>query len=513
MIVIGVDVGTTGVKAVAFAEDGSIAGSAYEEYPLRFTFPGAVELDAAGVRAAALRVIGEAAAESGRAAEVRAAEVRAIGVASQGEAFAAVDGAGAVLCDLMVSSDTRGEAHMEALARQVGPERLYAITGHTPHPMYSAGKLLWLREHRPDVWAVAARFLFAADLVTALLSGETFTDHSVAARTMLFDVRARDWSQVMLDLVGLDRARLPRLVRAGNRAAQVRADVAGTLGLPADTLVTTAGHDQPVGALGCGAATPGAASYSIGTVECITPALAEARLTEDLRAANLAVYPHVVGDLYASVAFNVTGGSALRWLRDVLLPDVAKEASAAGEDPYDRITAMASPTPSHLALVPHFGPTGTPHFDVDGAGVLFGIGLSTSRADIVRAFLEGITLEMRWNLEALRSAGFRLTELRAIGGGSRSRVWMQIKADILGVPLVSMRVTEATCMGAALLAGQAAGAWDAGEQSRRWAAADRVYEPSTAHAGAYAERFALYQDVYRALGPARARLGQMKGTN
>jgi len=507
MMVLGVDVGTTGVKAVAFSEEGAIAGQAYEEYPLRFPFEGAAELDAAGVRDAALRVIAAAAAET-----ERAGEVRAIGVASQGEAFAALDASGAPLCDLMVSSDTRGETHMETLAARFGPERLYAITGHTPHPMYSACKLLWLKERRPDVWKAATRFLFAADLVTEALTGEAFTDHSVAARTMLFDVRARDWSEALLGYVGLERSRLPRLLRAGTPGAPLRSGMADRLGLPAGVVVTTAGHDQPVGALGCGAAAPGAASYSIGTVECITPALAEPRLTEDLRAANLAVYPHVAGELYTSVAFNVTGGSALRWLRDALLPEVAEAARAAGEDPYDRITAMASPEPSELTLVPHFGPTGTPHFDVDGAGVLFGLDLSTSRAEVIRAFLEGITLEMRWNLEALRSAGFRLTELRAIGGGSKSRVWMQIKADILGVPLASMRVTEATCMGAALLAGQAAGAWDAAERSRAWATIDRVHEPSGATAAAYADRFALYQDVYRALGAARERLARMKGT-
>lgn len=506
-MVIGVDVGTTGVKAIAFGGNGTPAGSAYEEYPLRFPFPGAAELDAVEVRAAALRVIRSAAAQAGPD------QVRAIGVASQGEAFGAVAPDGRFLCDLMVSSDTRGTPYIAWFEQQVGVRRLFEVTGHTSHPMHSVYKFLWLKEHRPDVWEQAACYLFAQDLVTSALTGRRVTDHSMAARTMLFDVAARDWSTELLDLVGLDRSRLPEAVPAGTPIGEVLPEVARELGLPAGVIVVPAGHDQPVGALGCGAATPGTASYAIGTVECITPTLDRLRLTDDLRAANLAVYPHVLAGAYTTVAYNITGGSALRWLRDVLLPDVAAEARAAGEDPYERITGMASPEPAPLTLVPHFGPTGTPHYDPHGAGVLFGLNLATTRAEIIRAFLEGITLEMRWNLEVLRASGFTLTELRAVGGGSRSRAWMQVKADILGVPLVSMRVTEATCMGAALLAGQGAGLWKAAAASQVWAVADRVYEPTAVHAGAYSDRFALYQEVYAALGPARERLHLMKGTD
>lgn len=506
-MVIGVDVGTTGVKAIAFTERGQLVGSAYEEYPLRFPFPGAAELDAEGVRAAALRVIRSAAAQAG------AGQVRAIGVASQGEAFGAVAPDGRFLCDLMVSSDTRGAPYIPWFEQQIGARRLFEVTGHTSHPMHSVYKFLWIKEHRPDVWERASCYLFAQDLVTSALTGRRVTDHSMAARTMLFDVAARDWSPELLAIVGLERERLPEAVAAGTPIGELLPQVAADLGLPPGVIVVPAGHDQPVGALGCGAAAPGTASYAIGTVECITPTLDRLRLTDDLRAANLAVYPHVIADAYTTVAYNITGGSALRWLRDVLMPDVAADARAAGEDPYERITAMASPDPAPLALVPHFGPTGTPHYDALGAGVLFGLNLATTRAEIIRAFLEGITLEMRWNLEVLRASGFTLTELRAVGGGSRSRAWMQVKADILGVPLVSMQVTEATCMGAALLAGQGAGLWQATQASSQWAVADRVYQPNSQHAGAYAERFALYQEVYAALGPARERLNQMKGTD
>jgi xylulokinase len=231
-------------------------------------------------------------------------------------------------------------------------------------------------------------------------------------------------------------------------------------------------------------------------------------MSAELMKANLVIYPHVVPDTYTTQGFNATGGSVLKWVRDNFALEEAEEARRHGEDPYDRIIAAASAEPSNLVLLPHFGPTGTPHLDSLGAGLLFGLKLSTTRAEVLRAVLEGITYEIKWNLSILSEAGFALDELRAIGGGAKSETWMQIKADILGIPLTTMRVTEATCMGAALLAGHGAGLLDV--RTTSWAEPIKTFEPRAEYASMYEERFAVYREVYASLAKARDMLHNLE---
>jgi xylulokinase len=496
MSLMGVDVGTTGVKAVVFDESGRLLSRAYEEYPLLFPFPGACELDSRTVVEASLRVIGEA------ANHVRNADpVRAIGIASQGEAFTPIDDYGRMLGNMMTSSDARAQSLVQPWAETFGEKRLYKTTGHTAYPMYSLFKLLWLKQNQPKVWARTWKFLFCADLLAYVLTGETQTDYTMAARTMMFDVARKQWSAAILEGLELSADQLPEVAPSGGIVGTVKP----AIGLGQDVRVAVCGHDQPVGALGCGAAAPGRAAYSIGTVECICPAADRLILSTELMAANLATYPHVLPDTYTTVAFNVTGGSVLKWVRDNYATEEASEALVKGEDPYDHIIAAASDEPAGVILLPHFGPTGTPHFDAQGAGVLFGLKLSTSRAEVLRAVLEGITYEMKWNAAILEESGFGLTELRAIGGGAKSETWMQIKADILGIPLTTMRVTEATCMGAALLAGHGAGITDV---NAPWAEPIRTFEPQRKYTSLYEERFALYKELYQSLGRARQMLNQ-----
>ena len=504
MSFLGVDVGTTGVKAVAFSADGAQIASAYEEYPLLFPFRGAAELDSARVIAAARRVIASVAAQSA------SDPVQSIGVASQGEAFTPLAADGSVLGNGMVSSDTRAADLVPAFSEAFGAERLYGTTGHTPYPMYSLYKLLWLRDNQPEVWRGMSRILFMQDLVAYTLTGEMATDPSLAARSMLYDVSAGDWSPEVLHALVLDAACLPRIVPSGTPCGGVTAEAASELGLAAGIPVACCGHDQPVGAVGCGASNPGVAAFSIGTVECICPALDRLILDPLLMRSNLASYPHVIGGLWTTVLFSITAGSVLRWLRDQVAVSETEQAAADGVDAYSRIMDAASPEPSRLVVLPHFGPTGTPHFDPDGAGAVFGLKLSTTRAELFRGFLEGISYEMKWNLDTLAGAGLNVTELRAVGGGARSPIWMQIKSDILGVPLSTMRVSESTCLGAARLAGVGAGLLEP-EAAEAWAVVGRTFEPDPNRTALYEERFAIYRDLYQSMGGARKALRTMKG--
>ncbi|MBI2843181.1 MAG: hypothetical protein HYX78_07250 [Armatimonadetes bacterium] len=498
MSLMGLDIGTTGVKAVVFDVKGNMLAGAYREYPLLFPFPGASELDPEEVIEAASEVIGEA------ASTVKGADpVTAIGIASQGEAFTPVDSGGRALANAMTSSDSRAATLVRDWREEYGVW-LYEITGHTPYPMYSLFKLLWLKENRADVWKDAWKFLFFEDLLAFTLTGAAVTDYTVAARSMMFDVRNRRWSSEILELIGLERERLPDAVPSGTIIGTVRHKLCRDLGLASGAVVVAGGHDQPVGALGCGAAASGSGSYAVGTVECICPKVDRLIQSSELMDANLATYPHVLPDSYTTVAFNTMGGNVLRWVRDNLAIEETAEARRAGEDPYDRIISSASSEPGSVILLPHFGPTGTPHFESKGTGVLFGLKLSTTRAEVLRAFLEGITYEMKWNLSILSDVGFKLSDLRVIGGGAKSKTWMRIKADILGVPLTTMRVAEATCMGAAILAGSGLGIVSSRDASEEWAMPAETYQPRKEHSSIYEDRFAVYKEIYNSLCKARS---------
>ncbi len=506
MSLMGVDVGTTGVKAVVFSEDGNILSSSYKEYPLIFPFDGAAELDSVEVIDSALSVIGKAAA-----AVKNSDPVKAIGIASQGEAFTPVASDGSMLGNGMTSSDCRAAGIVDAWSEDFGIDQIYQITGHTPYPMFSLYKLLWLKHEKPDVWDKTWKFMFYNDLLAYTLTGHSAADYTIAARSMLFDVRSKKWSSKILNKIELDENKLPSPVPPGSIVGQIHSELAEKLSLDNNVKVCVCGHDQPVGALGCGASKPGSASYSIGTVECICPVIGSPIFTPELMKSNLAMYPHVLPNTYTTVAFSITGGSVLRWVRDQIAYEELAEAKSKNIDPYDIITQNASSSPSDLVMLSHFGPTGTPHFDSTGAGIIFGLKLSSTKGDIFRAALEGITYEMLWNLSILRDAGFNLTEIRAVGGGSKSEKWMQIKSDILGIPLTVMKVSEATCMGAAMLAGNSINSINPAEA--QWASPIKTYEPNKQYSSMYEGRFEIYKELYSASFQARKMLDRLKGEN
>lgn len=505
MAYLGIDIGTTGCKATAFDATGRECARAYREYPTQSPAPGWYELDVGLVLANCFEVIREA---SG----VVSSEdpVRALGVSSQGEAFTLLDGAGACLCPAMVSFDTRSRPQMHAFTKEFGAHELYSITGHSPHTLFSLFKLLWIRDQQPDVWRRAAHVLCMADLLAWKLTGRMATTPNMAARTMLFDVRRLEWSEPILDAVGLRRAMLPEPLEPGRSFGSIGRECAAQLGLNEGVAVTIGGHDQSCGALGAGATGSGVAAYSIGSVECITPVFDRCVLDDTMRRANLATYPYLVGGLYTTVAFNTTGGSLLRWYRDTFGPAMAGPAGTADTGIYDRILSEIPGSPTSLLVLPHFASTGTPWFDPAPLSAVLGLNLGTTRGTFVKGLLEGVTYEMRLNLAQLERAGVSIDVLRASGGGARSDAWLQIKADILNTPIERLGTSEAGCLGAAMLAAHAVGeAGSLPELSARWVSPCRRFEPDPARAEQYAARYRIYADLYETLASVRERLNQI----
>jgi xylulokinase len=282
----------------------------------------------------------------------------------------------------------------------------------------------------------------------------------------------------------------------------VTAPMAAKLGLPEGMPVVAGAHDQPAAALGGGVIEPGAAVDGTGTVACITAALAEPVINERMLESGLCCYSHAARDLYCTIVYNYTGAALIQWYRDTLGDYARLGAASSGRDPYEIMMAEAGSVtgPTSLLVLPHFTTTGTPWFDERAKGAILGLSLATSRAEIVKSLIEGITFEMKLNLDLLDKAGVPVNELRPLGGGAKSPTWMQIKADIYDRPCVELDVTEAGCLAMAMLGGVAVGEYSGiGDAVKATVRRKRVFEPDPANAKAYAERFALYREVYPAL--------------
>jgi xylulokinase len=229
-----------------------------------------------------------------------------------------------------------------------------------------------------------------------------------------------------------------------------------------------------------------------------------------MRQSNLATYPHTVEGLYTTVAFTTAGGSLLRWFRDTLGSSEIEQAARTGEDVYDLLLKNIPTEPTGLFVLPHFASTGTPYFDPSPLGAVLGLSLTTTKSELVKAILESVTYEMKVNLELLRKAGIDITQLRAFGGGAKSAAWMQIKADIMDVPITTLAVTEAGCLGAAMLAAHACGKVGTLQDcSRRWVKPVQTYEPRPEQSQKYKKRFEVYSHIYDSLKLLRVMMNKM----
>ncbi len=504
MSLLGLDVGTTGCKAVAFSLDGKPIASAYREYPLYSPKPGYQELDPDEVWANVRTALAEVASKT------KADPIRALGVSSQGEACHAVDRAGRCLTRSVVSFDAR-TAEFPAWWEQRRPRvDLARISGMPLHGMYSLNKIMWFRYHEPEVFRRAAKFHCYEDFVHLRLGLEPVMSHSLAARTMALDAKKGEWSTEILGIADIDPLLLPRTSPSGTVVGTIPDAIADDIGLPHGIIVATGGHDQPAGALGAGILEPGEAMYATGTVECICPIFDSWTMSEGMESGNLCCYPSCVPGLFASIAFNFTGGSLLKWYRDTFGTEELREAASTGRDVYDILCERLPKVPESLLILPHFTVTGTPYFDTESRGIIAGLTFGTTRNDLVSAILSGVTYEMKCNLELLASSGVQIRRLRASGGGAKSAVWVQRKADIMNMPIAVLETSEAPSLGVAMLAGKAAGlVTDLHGQIQAAVRIERVCDPDPVAVRAYAERYAIYRDLYPAMKELNHRLARL----
>jgi xylulokinase len=444
-VLIGLDVGTSGVKGVAIEEDGSVAAVAEEGYPLSTPRPGWAEQDPEDWRRASQRVLAQL-------------PEGPIGFAGQMHGLVVLGEHDEVLRPAILWNDQRTGDECAEIERRVGLERLLELTGNRALPGFTAPKLLWLQRHEPEVHARIRHVLLPKDYVRFRLTGERTIDAADASGTLLFDVAHRHWSEEVCDALEVPLEWLPSAHES--------------------TEVATAG-DQAAGALGVGIVAPGTLSIVLGTSGVVFAVLPHYEVDPRLH-----VFCHAVPGTWHAMGVMLSAAGSLAWLRDVVGADHgALEAEA----------ASCEPGVEGLLFAPYLAGERTPYADPDARGAFVGLSIRHGRGALARAVMEGVAFGLRDSLELLRNLGVEASSGRISGGGARSDLWVHIVASALGLPIERMRLEEGAAYGAALLAGVRAGVFaDAADAVERCVRVRETVEPEWDYEDAYARFRSLY---------------------
>ncbi len=417
MSFLGVDVGTTGAKALLVDAHGNVKASATHEYAMSHPQPLWAEQDPNEWWAATQRSIEQVADD----------EVEAVGLTGQMHGLVLLDERGEVLRPCIMWNDQRTAAQCAAITARADVGRL---TGNPVLPGFTAPKIAWVRENEPDIYARVAKVLLPKDYVRYRLTGEFFSDVSDASGTALFDVKNRAWSDAMLDAVEVPRAWLPEVTESAEVSAKVR-----TGPLEGTPVVGGAG-DQAAQAVGAGVVSEGIVSVTLGTSGVVFAASDSYRVDPRLHS-----FCHAVEGKWHLMGVMLSAGGSLRWYRDAI-----------GGEPYDRLTAAAAPSSEGVIFLPYLSGERTPHPDPHAKGVFFGLTLRHTKAHLTRAVMEGVAFGLRDSLELMRAQGLSFDQVRVSGGGAKSALWLRILADVFNTEIVTVGVTEGAAYGAALLA-------------------------------------------------------------
>ncbi|MFZ0540963.1 MAG: FGGY-family carbohydrate kinase [Candidatus Sulfotelmatobacter sp.] len=499
MSLLAVDIGSSRCKAVAFAATGEILAQHSCAYAPEFPAPSQAEMDA-------VRFWQAVCACSQAASKNISDPVRALCLSSHGESFVPVNGRNEAIAAAILNQDSRATEEAAGIEGTFGRKRLFEITGLVAHPMYPVPKILWLRKHRPELFASPVRFVSVIGYILSRLGLPAYIDYSLASRYLGFDIRRRQWSPEILAAAEISVECLPVAVPAGTIAGKLDAAAAGQLGLSAGTMVVMGGHDQPCGALGVGAIGAGRVADSMGTYECLAAASDQPSLTDAALAASLNSYCHVVPDKFITLAY-FPSGIMMKWFHDLLYGEGCGEDSRGTGDSFDdeslHYAAMergAPAGPTGLCVTPNLIGTCNPDFNPHVRGIISGLSSNSSRNQIYKGILEGLACELAQMTEILTSAVGEFQDIFVTGGGSRSVLGLQLRAALSGRRLHVMKSPEAVCLGGAMLAGVAAGEYGGLREAVEVLVREvSVVSPDNAIATAYAQQVKQYRHLRSAL--------------
>ena len=494
--VLGIDVGTTAVKAMLVASDGHVLAEAESQHEVVVPQPAWAEQHPdtwwESTRTAVAEVMSLAAS----------AEVKAIGLSGQMHSSVFLDAEDEVIRPALLWSDGRTTSQCREITETLGLDGLRDTVGNLALEGFTAPKVLWLRDNEPEHYGRLRKLMLAKDYVRLKLTGETSTEPSDAAGTLLFDVRQRRWSGEVLSALDIDPAIMPLVVGSTEVSGRLLPDVAKALGLPSGVPVVGGGADNAAGATGSGVIGQGMVQASIGTSGTVLTPLNKPQVDESM---SLHTFCHCAGDLWYLMGVILSAGRSLQWLRGITHPGAT----------YDEMTAEAAQVRTGadgLFFLPYLTGERTPHNDSNARGVFFGLHLGHSSAHMVRAVMEAVCFAMRDSLELMRGLDAEVSAARAIGGGARSALWRQMQADVYGVPVEVLGSSGGPAYGAAVMAAVGAGMFGSiAEASESWVSVERTIEPEPKRVGAYDELYAQYRELYPAMKERFATAARLQG--
>jgi xylulokinase len=488
---LGVDIGTSGAKALVCDTQGRLVATATTDYPLSTPKPLWSEQQPEDWWRGACRAIQAVLQEAG----IEGASVAGVGLTGQMHGAVFLDAEKRVIRPALLWNDQRTAAECDEITARVGASTLIEITGNPALTGFQAPKILWVRNHEPEHFARVAQVLLPKDYIRFLLTGVAATDASDAAGTLLLDLRSRDWSDTLLTALEIPHEWLPRVMEGPEVTGGLLPDVAAMLGLPTGTPVIAGGGDNAAAAVGTGIVRSGVISSSIGTSGVLFAHTDTIAIDPQGR---LHTFCHAVPNQYHLMAVTLSAGGSFQWFRNLLRqvhPDLT----------YDTLITLAREAPmgaEGLLFLPYLSGERTPHLDPLARGAFVGLTTRHTLAHMARAVLEGVIFSLRDGLELMKTLGVPLEEVRTTGGGGRSSLWQQLQADIYGMEIATLTVEEGPAYGAALLAGVGAGVFaDVGDAVRQCVTVKNVTKPDSAHTERYEAYYSIYRALYGAMHP------------
>lgn len=486
---LGIDLGTSAVKALLTTTDGEVVASAFAEYPIDQPHPDHAEQTPDLWCRAAAGAVREVLARSPHT------QVAAIGLSGQMHGTVLLDAAHQPLAPAAIWPDRRSAAQVKEITALVGAERLYAITGSPVATGFQAATVRWFQQHAPELWQQVRIILLPKDYLRFRLTGGFATDPSDAAGALLLDETRRDWSDELLDLLAIRRDQLPPVQPSATISGYLHEEAARTLGLPVGIPVATGAADTACSVLGAGVVESDQLLLTISTGGQLVQPCETVRIDAYGRIHTFcsALEPGEGHAGWYQMGAMLSAGMALRWLRQQLFDEPEQIA-------YDRMMTLATEQPpgaDGLLFLPYLVGERTPYMDPTARGVFFGLTLSHTRGSLIRAVVEGVTLAAANAYSVLRELGASPQQIVLAGGGARSRFWQQVVADVFGLPVQPLRTIEQSAVGACILAGAALGIHDAAEAALTWVHYGSPVQPDGARNAFYQERLAAFQALYQ----------------
>ena len=494
--VIGIDLGTSGTKTALFDQHGKVIAAATQEYPLYQPQNGWAEQDPAHWWDACVATVSQVFTQSG----VPAADIAGIGLSGQMHGLVMLDENGGVLRNSILWCDGRTGRECEEITQLVGAERLIELTANPALTGFTAGKILWVRRHEPELYARCKQMMLPKDYLRYKLTGIYATEVSDASGTNLLDVPNRCWSSEVLEKLSIDPALLPPIYESCQVTGTVTAEAAALTGLAEGTPVVGGAADNAAAAVGTGVVRTGRAFTTIGTSGVI---FAHADTVSIDRKGRVHTFCSAVPGAWTVMSCTLSAGGSLQWFRNQLCGEEIQAAKAQGVDPYELMNTQAAQSPigaNRLLFLPYLMGERSPILDADARGVFFGLSGIHGKGDMVRAVMEGVTYSLRQCLDVLREMGIDFTTMLATGGGAKSPFWRQIMADLYHCEVTTIDSQEGPALGAAILAAVGAGLYPSVES-----ACDAIIttnppqQPDAAAGAAYEPYYRLYADLYPAL--------------